>query len=249
MREALRRLSSITASGFHRSGIYCFWDPDTSDILYLGLATTLSERFAQHTALSDRSARGNKRKQIKEWFESHDRLGYSILIQSAFVEGFSDGGDTPQSIVATGEGQLIDAYVKQFGTLPLWNRIGGSVDGAAWSGPLTPGYFRLLTGQSDGLIVSRRSIRDLSADDDAIDHEMTLHGARMNALHRFGMGSGAGDEEILAALEQLRVNPMFDGDRQAIDRLIGSGYLYEPAAHPEELAPCEGGDAPTTYAS
>jgi hypothetical protein len=180
LRDALRSLLPVGGYSWHPSGVYCFWDPDTRDILYIGLAKDIERRFAQHNGLVGSSTRGNKRAKIEAWFAEHPRLGYSIIVQSAAVVLLEDFGlDTFSEIIAIGEGQLIEAHLQRFGVRPPWNAIGGSTHGATWAGPLSAGYFLLLTGRVDGLLVARRTIRQLAAEPDSVDREMTLHGARM----------------------------------------------------------------------
>src|SRR4051794_19514568 len=38
---------------FSRVGVYCYWDFDTRDILYLGLTGSQPKRFRRHNALGD----------------------------------------------------------------------------------------------------------------------------------------------------------------------------------------------------
>lgn len=71
--------------------------------------------------------------------------------------------------------------------------MGGSTYGQTWAGPLSAGYFLLLTGRVYGLLVARRTIRQLAAEPESVDREMTLHGARLNAVHEHGMAGGVGD--------------------------------------------------------
>ena len=162
MHDALRDLLPVSGVDWHPGGVYSFWDPESRDVLYVGLTKNLGTRFAQHNGLAGSSAKGNKRRNIDDWFEEHSELGFSIIIQSAAVvllEGF--GFDTPTEIVAIAEGQLLEAHHQSFGFRPPWNVIGGSRNGATWAGPLSAGYFLLLTGRADCLLVARRTVRQL----------------------------------------------------------------------------------------
>jgi hypothetical protein len=234
MRKALRKLLPVGGMDWHPSGVYCFWDPESREVLYVGLATNIERRFAQHNGLAGSSAKGNKRRQIDEWFAEHPRLGYSIIVQSAAVvllERF--GLDTSTEIIAIGEGQLIEAHIQQFGTRPPWNAIGGSSYGSTWAGPRSAGYFSLLTGRLDSLLVARRTIRQLAAEPDSVDREMTLHGARMRALHEHGMAGEVNDHVIMSALTELFVNPELRDDPMRHLDLVASGHLLLDAPHPE----------------
>lgn len=67
------------------TGIYAFWDPETREILYIGMDRRLSRRFRAHNAAPRDKKSGDKRKQVATWFESHDALGYSVVAQSSAV--------------------------------------------------------------------------------------------------------------------------------------------------------------------
>ncbi len=234
IRDALRELLPVHGPNWHPSGVYCFWDPESRDVLYVGLAKNIEQRFAQHNGFAGSSAKGNKRTKIDEWFGEHPKLGYSIIVQSAAVALLEQLGlDTPTEIIAIGEGQLIEAHLQKFGFRPPWNAMGGSTYGATRVGPLSAGYFLLLTGRVDGLLVARRTIRQLAAEPDSLDREMTLHGARMNALHEHGMAGGVGDGDIMTALTELLQNPDLGDDPLRHIDLLASGYLMRDAPHPE----------------
>lgn len=72
LRAALDHIASpVFSFGFASAGVYVFFDPEHHDILYIGLARDLSERFAQHNSLVKMSATGCKRQQVRDWFDSH----------------------------------------------------------------------------------------------------------------------------------------------------------------------------------
>jgi len=225
--QALRQLLPVDSTDWSPTGVYCFWDPDSREALYVGLAKNLANRFAQHNSLVSHPDTGNKRRKIAEWFQHHDRLGYSIVVQSAAVvilEAF--GLETAGEIAGLGEGQLIEAYSRQYGKRPPWNRISGSIAGASHAGPLTGGYFDLLTGRVSNLFVARRSLRQLAEEPESVDHEMTLHGARMHALEEgFFRGQGVGDNEIVQWLKELLVNRRWGDDPLRHLALVASGYM------------------------
>jgi hypothetical protein len=64
IRQALRTLLPVGGNDWHPSGIYCFWDPDTRDAMYVGLAGDIERRFAQHNSLAGSSTIGNKGAEI-----------------------------------------------------------------------------------------------------------------------------------------------------------------------------------------
>ena len=80
---AIDNLCNPTDSyGWASAGIYSFWDYNTHEVLYIGLASDLAERFKQHNGLLDMSEDGCKRRQIEEYFGTHEKLGYTIFLQS-----------------------------------------------------------------------------------------------------------------------------------------------------------------------
>jgi hypothetical protein len=85
----------------------------------------------------------------------------------------------------------------------------------------------------DGFLVARRTIRQLATEPDSVDREMTLHGARMRALHDCGMSGGVGDGEIMSALTELLRDPELGDDPLRHIDLAGSGYLMLEAPYPE----------------
>src|SRR5687768_10054737 len=87
MRAAIDSIASPnTYDGFASNGIYVFFDPESREVLYIGLARDLSERFAQHNGLVRMREDGCKVRQIAAWFETHDRLGYAAALQSPFSQ-------------------------------------------------------------------------------------------------------------------------------------------------------------------
>ncbi len=77
----------------------------------------------------------------------------------------------------------------------------------------------------------RRTIRQLAAEPESVDREMTLHGARMHALHECGMtGRPVDDQAIRAALEELLRNPSLGDDpSRHLDCWCG---LHSSSTHP-----------------
>jgi hypothetical protein len=68
------------------TGIYCFWDYCTNEILYLGLASDLLERFKQHNDLIKCNPNSCKSKQITGYFQEKKKLGYSMMLQSSLIQ-------------------------------------------------------------------------------------------------------------------------------------------------------------------
>lgn len=186
--QALRDLIPADSPDWSQKGVYAYWDPDTHELLYVGLATYLPERFGQHNRLIPHSG-GNKADKIDEWFSRHDRLGVTILMQGAAVETAGDLnsidpllGIEVSGVSRIAEGQLIELHKQAHGRWPAWNGVGGSVQGAEWAKPSTRSVISLLSAADENLFVARRSLRVLIGDRDALRYEALVHAARMEAL-------------------------------------------------------------------
>jgi hypothetical protein len=185
---AIQELLQEDSRDWSRRGVYGYWDPGTRELLYVGLATNLPERFAQHNRLVSHSG-GNKADKIDEWFRSHERLGFTLLLQAAAVETLEmlcrlspRLGVEVSEISRIAEGQLIELHRLEHGHRPPWNSVGGSTLGAGWATPGGRSMVRLLSAADESLFVARRGLRDLVADDAALRCEALVHGARMHAL-------------------------------------------------------------------
>jgi len=220
--DALEML--VRGDWWNNAGVYCFWDPETRDPLYIGVASNLPERFAQHNSLKwHRPNRGNKGKQINEWFAGHRRLGVSVVLQ----EGLADELYEPYSRNA--EGQLLEGYRQAHGRLPAWNGVGGSRVGAGYARGNSAAWVDFATGAQDGLVVARRTIRALDDDSGAEYNECTIHPARTALMHVGPIG----DQEILGALDHLlhyMPEPLSAGE--SLEHRLKL-YLSQPAPHPE----------------
>jgi hypothetical protein len=149
MRWAIDAIASpLDYVGFASNGVYVFFDPESQNILYIGLARDLSERFAQHNGLVSMESQSCKIDQIRDWWNTHGSLGYAIGVQSPFSQAsvgrqrgtptaafydeeadvFWDYPDEGLDHIAEVEGQLIAAYKERHGNLPPWNKIGGRLN-------------------------------------------------------------------------------------------------------------------------
>lgn len=135
-------------NGWASAGIYCFWNYQTREILYIGLARNLSERFKQHNGLITIDTKGCKVENINEYFKENEKMGFSIFVQSSHHQPVTsrnifdlfrkdpelvnvrDYDDEPvkQDYIMT-EGILIESYKKVYNTIPPWNKISGSKKG------------------------------------------------------------------------------------------------------------------------
>ena len=150
-----------------------------SRIQYLGLARDLPERFRQHTGLSSCPPSGCKIVQIDEWFSKHPALGFSCFAQSPFAQvnthrergrfGAVDDEELwdnpPDGLEAAAllEGQMIETYHQIHGRLPPWNKVRGSLIGAARAlGGTGDGLLLLMEAAYPTLFRAKHSIRQLS---------------------------------------------------------------------------------------
>lgn len=202
MWNAIRRLIPDGPRIWSPKGIYAYWDPSTHDLLYVGLATNLPERFAQHNKLVSHSG-GNKSASINEWFSKHETLGFTLIVQSAAVQiqdelaELTVGlGANSSDISRIAEGQLIELHRRKYRRWPPWNRIGGSVQGASWARPQDKSILGLLSAKEESLFVARRSLRTLSGDASSQRFEALIHTARMRAL----MELNASEPSALSAM-------------------------------------------------
>jgi hypothetical protein len=177
IRAALEEIASpLDMWGWSSNAVYTFWDPTSRDVLYVGLAVDIAERFAQHLGLKSCRAKGCKREQINAWFTDNQTIGYSVILQSANMQpvvarlakdlGLSgpEADEIQPGELRYLEGRFIEAHRRRFGSRPTWNSVGGSRFGQEQVAHLEPdALFDILTGRVDSLLVARPSIRGLAA--------------------------------------------------------------------------------------
>jgi hypothetical protein len=198
--------------------VYAFWDPNGRELLYVGLASNIPQRFAQHNALVSHSG-GNKTKEIREWFSTHERLGLTVLIQGAAVKILEDVrrmdwmlGAEARALTQIAEGQLIELHKQEYGRWPPWNGVGGSIQGSEWARPNERSVIKLLSAADDSLFVARRTLRELVEDKRALQLEALLHSARMDALQKLhGMDFDLGGDPRERVEKMTRVLMYMDG--------------------------------------
>lgn len=221
MHKALRKLFQRGGYDWDSTGVYAFWDPDSREILYIGLDSNLSSRFARHNGLVQTRG-GDKRHEVAQWFETHESLGYSVIAQSAAVRILEDmwPAETGKDIIGFGEGQLLEQHVLIHGALPRWNRIGGAKIGRAHAQARSHTMLDLVTGARDSLLVARRSIRALAEDQVAQGFELVLHGARLNAcMEGLLSGEGVSEFDIVCWLVRMALEPQWGSGPDEIETL------------------------------
>ncbi len=134
---------------FSSAGVYAFWSIPDRELLYIGLAKDLAQRFRQHLGLIACEPSCCKVQQINNYFSGRNRIGYSIIVQStmcspltaedeqsirnaldddAAVIDVSDIFEAEENI-AVAEGMLIELFEQLGDRLPKWNKIRGSERG------------------------------------------------------------------------------------------------------------------------
>lgn len=231
--NAIDKICSPTdTEGWASAGIYCFWDIYTERVLYIGLAVDLAERFRQHNGIIN-MAEGCKKEQIEEYFSRNERLGYSIFTQSNFaqptvhrnqhiyqdvdsvIEETSENSKTDIRVV---EGILIEAFRKEYGHLPIWNKVGGSIAGQHRVTEHTINIVKSFCQPDDchkNLLLAHSTIRELSNNPAWAFYENYLHAFRMNKLN-----NGMDFEESLEFYDKYHLlGPYYE--------MQENGYLYK----------------------
>ena len=134
--------------GFASACIYSFWSLPGQDVLYIGLAKDVARRFRQHVGLLSCDPACCKRGKIDNYFRTHDRLGFSIIVQSSlnqpateadreqlaelYDDGFpacvTDINDGVENIIVA-EGFMLNLHHQLGDKLPPWNEQHGSKRG------------------------------------------------------------------------------------------------------------------------
>lgn len=186
--------------GWSSTGIYTFWNYNTREILYIGLATDLSQRFKQHLGLTaSNSHRGTKYLKIEEYFQSNTTLGYSVLLQSILGQAtirknfspFSSSIQTYTDIENRSlsdynredikinlkdiEGQLIESFKQVHGHFPSWNSIGGSIVGQSKATRENYELIRSFSTSQYSPFVARSTLKELSHNPTLERYENFLH--------------------------------------------------------------------------
>lgn len=224
VRDALKVLLAPNQPDWSPAGVYCYWDRDSHDILYLGLTKDLPGRFAQHNGLVSHPEGGNKWKHIKPHLETRGRIGFSILLQGKAIslmeqlyEIDATLGWQQQQVLAVGEGQLIETHRLVYGRRPPWNTDPGSLLGRRWATEAAP-LLELLAARRESLFAARVPIRQLATDLGPRFKEGVIHASRMRAV---------------MALHEVAEMPTDQDDEATIQRkitkslMLRNGHLVE----------------------
>lgn len=191
--------------GWASAGIYCFWDYYIEEILYIGLASDLCERFKQHNGILSIDEACSKQKKIEEYFSRNERLGYSIFVQSPLSQPLTHRNKSTylkfakqinsligdciseqgKDDIKRVEGILIEAYKSRHGHFPPWNKIGGAVIGQKNVMKKNYNIINSLCKPDASMmnpIVAKSTLRELSKNAEYAGYESFLHAVRMNML-------------------------------------------------------------------
>lgn len=188
-------------NGWASSGIYCFWAPETFEILYIGLALDLSQRFRQHNGMIKLSKNACKKLEIIDWFKRHDKLGFSVLVQSSLDQAsckrynirfdltkdemekqYGELITAGHEAIVSAEGLLIEVHKKAKNKLPLWNKVGGSILGGKMATVRDVNLLKYFSGELDHWLISRKSIMQLHKNPTFEKWEHYLHAIRSHAM-------------------------------------------------------------------
>ena len=230
--------SPLDTWGWASAGIYSFWDYYTKEVLYIGLASDLHVRFKQHNGLLSIDEGACKYQQIQNYFNLHEKLGYSILLQSPLSQPIVQRNeklyrkflDAPKSspipnyageegleYIRTAEGQLIESYRMSTGDIPPWNKIGGDVSSRKYASLNNYQFVveAFARGTSENFLLARCTIRELVESATYTWFEVQLHSLRMMMLAlRISFNE--------AVEAQKKFNPYF---QDQWNRIIESRYL------------------------
>ncbi|GAA0286763.1 hypothetical protein GCM10009540_02480 [Streptomyces turgidiscabies] len=241
IRDALDDIASPRDNyGFSSVGVYCYFDPESSDVLYVGLARDLTQRFCHHNGLISAKPTTCKVREINAWFAEHERMGFAVFVQSPFEQvatarngrrkkaqaairmalGELDEDDlSGLQHATTMEGILIESYRAKYGSIPPWNKMNASIAGQGLATQSGYNLLDIMTGKVDSLIMARRTIRELSGDPTSLEFENLLHGGRTYATVK-SCGIGMDSHTVLAALNEMVSMPIRE-DQAKISRKFG----------------------------
>ena len=197
--EALKLITIENQQDWSTAGIYCYWDYCKKEILYIGLAVDLLERFKQHNGISNCDPKSCKIEKINNYFSSNEYIGFSITLQSSLSQpvtkkqirkhsNFSKSelieilGKNGADEIKHTEGILIEGFNTKYNKKPEWNIIGGSTQAQSIAKGKNVKILEYLTLTEPNKYISRVSLRELSKNKDYLKYEAYLHSIRISPL-------------------------------------------------------------------
>ena len=198
----------------------------------------MTVRFKQHNGLLPIDDGACKYQQIQQYFATHKKFGYSVLVQSSLSQPIVHRNenlyrkflDAPKGMpipdyagsegienIKQAEGQLIESYRQVVGDIPPWNKIGGDIGSRKFA---SFNNYQLVVeafakGTHENFLISRCTIRELAENATYSWFEIQLHGLRMMML-----SMRMTFEEAVSIQKQL--NPFFE---EQWNRIVDSNYL------------------------
>ncbi len=78
--KVIRAITSAAGPGWSSSGVYVFWDPKSKRVLYVGKATDLATRIADHNGLHAGSGAASKWGRVKGLIDSRGSAGLTLVM-------------------------------------------------------------------------------------------------------------------------------------------------------------------------
>ncbi|MGH1117191.1 GIY-YIG nuclease family protein [Bacillus paranthracis] len=170
--------------------------------------------------------KGCKLKKIQEYFNTQEKIGYSIFVQSylhqpVYSENKAEWEqfDTSQfpsvqqalEDIKRVEGILIETYRMRHNDLPPWNKIGGEIAGQKVATGGNYIFIESLTKQNFSPFTAKHTLREISESATYLAFEEFLHSVRMNML------VGISFDNALNNIKRF--------EKFTYDRIIEAGYL------------------------
>jgi hypothetical protein len=241
-REAIADALDVLCSpndnyAFSCTGVYVFWSVPDREIMYIGLASNVGRRVRQHLGLIDCDAKSCKCKEIDRYFTNQQLLGCAFVVQSKLtqvlsrkeqdvvwsasdedaVEKYEKDMFGARENIVVAEGGFIELFYRLSSRLPAWNKVHGSNRGRKRVTNKLVETCQLLSSLS-GVALSelnaRATLREIANNATYCEHELFLHGARMQVV-----SLGRSLDEAIADL--VRMNA--DGGR--VEALAEDGYM------------------------
>lgn len=236
--------------GFASACIYAFWGLPGRDVLYIGLARDVARRFRQHTGLLSCDPACCKREKLDDYFQGHDRLGYSIIVQSsldqpatqedreqlaelyddAFAAQVADFIEGEENITVA-EGFLLELHRQLGDRLPPWNEQHGAKRGHRQRG---------LVPQKDKIDMAVEIIRT-GMSPEQIEREWAKRGSSYELLLNL-TGYELSDLNARSTLRQIASDPTVEGHEEFLHGV--RMYMVSRGASFKEGLECQLKDNP-----
>lgn len=228
--SALETLTVANRQDWATAGLYSYWDYRTKEILYIGLAIDLVERFKQHNGFSKTTKGSSKFDEIQAYFKINEYIGFTIVLQSALSQPPSNRqrkkyktfreelerilGDQGRKEIVRLEGILLEAFRQKYNRFPLWNKIGGDKTARKSVKESNHELLQLLVTNAANKFTSRVSLIKLASNATYCRYEAYLHSIRISPfssaqtiqMHRKAFGIYTFDEIGISNYFKRRLN-------------------------------------------